>query len=1321
MKAILKSGAVAPALLFCLSTLAVGAMVSASGIPSPAAQPLSPKTTTPTAIYGAQFAPAQPRLATSIWLNRLGKLFQASTAESTPTIWSTVPNQASAGGLELVAKVLTARGAIDPGQEFPIVLEYKTGDTGAAAATIELSLHEAAVYERATPAAASGNGTAASPLTFTLAALAPNSSGKIIVEARAKTLQQDPEVMWKDISSRVVLKVAGQSDITLKTRGPKVTTLKTARLGDRPFPVVMVQYQDIKHCTGADERGGLPTDPNDTCVEAHTATTLDAKVNSKTSGSSLYQLYQDMSFGQIYPNGLIAPAADTPDTNFDPAYVHKFSALAPGGACVSGVTLAAAHGTPVYAKRIEGGWYTLPGNQAYYGSDKAGPEGVKGQAGAPNQGIDDACGPIAKVVYDAASLADPDIDYNDFDTDKDGTVDFFNLMFAGDGGNGNLSTTGLNNVWPHKTDLRAYYTDADGQTGYVSNDQLKNHFDQPLYWKTAARQQMTTDPASGIKVFVQVGPYNVNPEDANEFVSVVGHEYGHSLNLPDYYSTTARETFGTWNLMATDYFHFYPAYDRARLGWIVPRKLQSGEVSLRESKTDTGEIHWARPDGTPYVLRGEGIHNGDVYKVNLPTALLIDTVPSGSHAWFSGSGNDFGCPGHYLDVFLPAMAQTASASAVTLKFKSLYEMEWDYDYGFVLVSTDDGKTFTSLASKNGTTIASNFNPNTNGCLTNYNNGITGVSGDGANNAANPHRQTSVTDPAGINSYPPAAFIDDEFDMSSVKGKSVVLRFAYSTDPGLAKRGWFIDDVTVTADDKTIYSSDFEGGREPDSLFPRNWQLASTTDGVDTEHAYYLELRDRLSNDFDGKGEAGRGTPTWEPGVSLLITDENHGYGNTGVDDPPAQSPVDSNPVPGADAPNLDDAAFTLTRPSFNGCTHIDNYTDAAGPDGMWKLPGNLKFTVTAMSNIVGAAAMGVAPATPGSVTLLAEVNPDCTLQLLPPELSIASGYEDPDSNGNYNLSWTRPAGSVGPDTLQEATVFATLLEDDAEGGLGKWVATTTGTGAMNWAANTLKKRGGSNSFRGTYTNGSDGPTPPVAPPVEPPTPRNAPAALLTLKDAIAIPSDGETKLSYWDFFINEGDDSVILEATADDGATWDILNQSNRSELAPDAAPAVASEALSQHVFSLAAYAGRSIKLRYRMQSGGEDRAGSVPFGWFVDDIKVETSNFKDLLVKTPATAAAIAGRGTGAYFYRVKTAYPAFGSSVLPSDYSNVVMLTVKDGVVAVPTPGTGGNPTPVPGIGGVAPITSTARGGRFGGSLGGGLLILLAAGAALRRRRIH
>lgn len=1129
-----------------------------------------------------------------------------------------------AQSVKVTAKFNSAYGWVKPGEAYPFFVNYEAGAAGATSATIRVTFPSSAVYVSSSPAASSGIGSASSPLTFNLGALAPNASGKLVIHARALDLTQDPEIVWKDLSATATLSatVAGiaQPIVSSKTMGPKVTTLQTARYGERPFPVVMVQYQDIKRCTG-------PGQPYTECTGDHTAMALDAAVNSRTSGKSLWQLYQEMSFGQLSPNGQVRPAVGSTTKAFDPTYKHKFSSMQPSGVC-TGTTLAAVAATPLYANRIENGWYTLPGTQGYYGADKTGHALLGAVTGQGLLfGIDDACGPTGKIVYDAASLADPDLDYNDFDTDKDGVVDFFNLMFAGDGGNGSTTTTGINNVWPHKSDLRYYFKDANGETGYVSNDQLRNHEGQLMYWTDATRKSMTTSAASALPVFVRVGPYNVNPESAVEKMSVIAHEYGHSLGLPDFYSTGSRETMGSWELMGSDYAQFMTVFSRQDLGWIVPVDATDGLYTLRESKKDTGTITWKRPDGTPYVLTGAGIHNADALRVGLPGVKLIDSVPSGTRAWHSGSGNDFGCPGHTLDIYLPDLEQYANAGAVTLSFKSLYEIEWDWDYGFVLASTDGGQTWKSLVSKKGTTL-DGFNPNNAECYTTYGNGITGVSGD-KNDLTNIDRVTP--------SYPAAQWIDDEFDLTPYKGQKLLLRFSYFTDAAAAKRGWFIDDLKITADAATVYTSDFETSDENTRLFATGFSRVSSSDGVDLDHAYYIEMRDRVGWDKDGKNQSDRGTPAWAPGVAILYTDENHGYGNTSADGVPAQTVVDSQPQPGNETPNLDDAAFTTTMgdDKFNGCTHVDNYVPSEG--GTWKLPNGLSLTVRAIDGLSSDGATSNAVA-----TVIADVTPDCTVVVQPPVLSFGAGHTDPETDGVVDLKWTRPAGAVGPDEIQEATALNTLVDDNAEAGLSKWVTSTTGVGAFAWETSQVKKSSGSYSFWGRAAEGA-----------------TDASAVLTYSQPVSIPAAGTATLTFSDWYMNEGDDSVAVEVSDDGGATWSPVYEGNRSALAPDAATAFATEQLTAQSVNLAAYKGMTINLRFRFIAGAENRAGSTPLGWYVDDVKIDTANWASV-ANSAATSYSRAVSGSGTYFYRVRTNFPA-GPVGVPSPWSNVVTTAVQ------------------------------------------------------------
>lgn len=1169
--------------------------------------------------------------------NRLLRLsaLAAAAAAAVLTVSSSVAVSSS-----VQARYVTSRGWVQPGETYPFTIKYVATDASTAVLTVRLPASAYFVSSSPPP-----DSSSISQATYDVAGL----SGQIVVNARAATLVEDPEVIWKKISATAELLADGQTYSSM-TNGPRVTELESAKFGDRPFPVINVQYQDVKHCTA-------PGVPFSECLNAHPVSKVDEVMNSRTSGRSVWQHYNDISLGQLNPQGTVA-AAGKGTVPFTGSGQHKFARLAPNGACTGatqagpgadGAGTGGQDGRATYLNRIEDGWYLLPGTQTFYGSDRSGHALAGALTGVGLLfGIDDACGPTGKLAYDAASLADPDLDYNDFDSDRNGLVDFFEIIFAGDGGHGRTTRSGINNVWPHSSSVEYYFSDANGQKGYVSNDQLRNLQEQPLWWTDATRTQMTTSNlGDALKVYVRVGPYNVNEERSFDRISVLSHEYGHSLGLPDFYSFGSRSTFGGWELMATDQAQFMTGYTRQKLGWIVPQTLTSGEVTLRESKFDTQSIKWRRPDGTPYELSGPEVHNADLFRVRMPNAPLIDTVPDGVQAAFSGKGNNFNCPpeqGHGLLINLPDMQLHGDATAATLKFKTLYEMEWDYDYGFVLVSTDGGETWTSLSSKKGTTI-SNFNPN-NGqgpgpeCNARWNNSITGVSGR-PNTTTNPDRVAG--------SYPAAAWIDDEYDLTPYKGQQLLVLLGYCTDPALLKRGWFVDSLSVSAAKSsgsvTLYETSFEASQasqDRSRLFPQGkagWSILSTADGGSADHSYYLELRDRISWDFNGNGQNDRGPISWQPGVSMVYTNEATGYGNTDGANPPHQTPVDAAPQPGNQTPVLDDAAFNLARPNFNGCTHIDNYVDPDGPDEHWKMPDSLKFAVT---DITGLSTDGNPPVGPATVTLIAELNPNCDLEIAAPELSIGADYEDPDTDGVYTLSWTRPVGAVGPDTLQEATVFSILLQDNAESGLGKWVTTTTSAGSFAWQASGAKTHGGANSFWGRNAEGA----------------ANT-ASLLTSKDPLAVPTTGSTTLSFWDFHVNEGDDSVVLEVTADNGGTWETLHQAARSALAPDAAIALESEPMVFHEFDLAEYAGQMIKLRFRVQAGPENRAGSTPFGWYVDDIKIETNNFAELLT-TADTSAELVDKPAGTYYYRVNTRYPAGPTATIASPWSNIVTATV-------------------------------------------------------------
>jgi immune inhibitor A len=904
--------------------------------------------------------------------------------------------------LALRASYVSSVGWVKPGDGYPFrVFVTNAMTTAATNVSVTIAAPPSSTFLQATPLNAGESATVgASSITWTIGTIpAATAAGPmvrtLVVTARAASLSSDAEVVWKDLSTTATLTYTGQpATIRSTTHGPKVIPpsggFETARYGDKPFPIVPVEYVDL-------ERQSNETWDND-------ADKLNTVVNDPEFVGSTFNLYQEMSYGQLFPQGSVPSAGIAAATfsGYAPGYNFTTPDRAdPTNAACRGATAAEAPGvigSAAFDTRIQDGWYQLPGTTEYYGGDFP-------VFTSLTIAIDSACGPLGKSVFDAAQISDPEIDYNQFDSDKDGVVDFFMLVFVGCGGNGASQVAALceyfgnqapfyDNIWPHSSSLEAQFRDAaTGLRGYISDDQLKSLSEVPQCWTSAARLQFTDCAANGgtgvdaLPVYVRVGPYNVNPETVFQSASVISHEYGHHLGLPDFYDSSG-SLYADLNLMASDYSQHMTIFSKQELGWVVPDYIQPGQSTTisgwDEIKSDTGAIHWQRPDGSPYTLStGSGdqnIHNGQAYGLKLPGRILINEVPSGSRAWWSGRGNDFGCSptgAHNLDLALPELASVDPGAQVTIEFNSSWDIEWDYDYGFVLTSTD-GANYTSQVSANGYTTDGAFNPNDSGCLADLNNGLTGTSGAWAQGEP----VVTAARAPNLNDYSHGApFLADGYDISELAGEEgAVVRFSYYTDGGFDRPGWFIDDIVVKVNGTPVYTSDFETDAESDRLFPGGcsadgFKVAATcTDGwgwitagaaQSADHAYYLELRDQSGFDFNGHGQSDRGDTGWQPGLFLEYTDEAHGYGNNGTPAPPAQHYIDSDPVPGTDCgepPYANCADISFTNGSDNHFSdaktadqpggYVNSFTDpdSAYGDGFWHFDhGCLTLDVTSMA------------------------------------------------------------------------------------------------------------------------------------------------------------------------------------------------------------------------------------------------------------------------------------------------------------------------------------------------------------------------------------
>jgi immune inhibitor A len=165
-----------------------------------------------------------------------------------------------------------------------------------------------------------------------------------------------------------------------------------------------------------------------------------------------------------------------------------------------------------------------------------------------------------------------------------------------------------------------------------------------------------------------------------------------------------------------------------------------------------------------------------------PVTEQIADPYEGEYFYYSGSGND-------LDNLMYNTYTLAAGSSLSAMANVQIEIDWDYAY--LVVSTDGGATWDNVA----TNLSTNTDPNGQ----NFGNGITG----------NSHGWVTLT-----------------ADLSAYTG-DVMLGFRYWTDVAAVEPGFMVDNIMITG-----YPTD---GAEEDT----GWTYAGFSRTTGTESAYYF--------------------------------------------------------------------------------------------------------------------------------------------------------------------------------------------------------------------------------------------------------------------------------------------------------------------------------------------------------------------------------------------------------------------------------------------------------------------------------------------------
>jgi immune inhibitor A len=393
------------------------------------------------------------------------------------------------------------------------------------------------------------------------------------------------------------------------------------------------------------------------------------------------------------------------------------------------------HGTFTVAGDIAE-WVKLDMPESWYGADSD-PENV----------TDDLTGPVWRVARDAVAkfaAENPDFPWADYDNENpygisgddfyqaDGYVDHLILIHAGSDQSAGGGAQGSDSIWAHSGDILERTSGGPG--------------DGPGYLVPGTAGQ---GPA---QTGIWVSAYTINPEDGDP--GVFCHEFGHDLGLPDEYdysSTTGDASSGFWTIMSSGSWlgrqwglgsqpSAMNVWDKYALGFVTPKVVKRGATATMKLQ--------------PAAIGAAG-STGVIIPLPKRKHVIALSGKDGALEWYSDMGNDLD------DRLTTTSAVTVPAGDLAvLTLRTWYDIEENYDYGYVRVSDDGGVTWATVQSPGNTVEVQpgEF-------------ALTGTDTE--------HWADTMT-----------------YDLSAYAGKSVLLQFRYYTDGGVANNGWEVTDVKV---------------------------------------------------------------------------------------------------------------------------------------------------------------------------------------------------------------------------------------------------------------------------------------------------------------------------------------------------------------------------------------------------------------------------------------------------------------------------------------------------------------------------------------------
>jgi immune inhibitor A len=464
------------------------------------------------------------------------------------------------------------------------------------------------------------------------------------------------------------------------------------------------------------------------------------------------------------------------------------------------------------------GWIQVPHSLYWYGADPC-PGRLSGSPSMEDAGAIPGAGGVGSFVADAieaARRARPELDWAAFDKDKDGLLDHLWIVHAGLG---------------------------QEQGATLLN---RTEYGEGTLWSSSGMLGKPVDVAPGLKV----GQVILLPENAG--ATVLAHEFAHRLGADDLYNiaSTGEPSTGVWTLMSDSWLGVPggtapQAFDPWHLdlwGWLDPLVI-----------SDPAQEYVVKVGQTSRFPGGEGVYRG--VRIDLPAGTsALPAKPSQSWYWWGGQRD---ATDSMMTLARPVKVPTGSPA---LRFSLAYSIEQGWDFLFVQISDDGGKTWKILTNSS-TTCKS---------AAGWMGGASGLPEDLCAAGAGGFTGKSA-------GYP--ALVPQSFDLSAYADKEILVRFRYFTDTAWTEDGPFLDDVAIAAGQQTVFSDGAESG-EP------TWVLTGDfhrSDGALTyPQSYYLQWR---NTGADGGFDSILARPDWAPGpmaTGLLVWYSNGRYTSNNI-------------------------------------------------------------------------------------------------------------------------------------------------------------------------------------------------------------------------------------------------------------------------------------------------------------------------------------------------------------------------------------------------------------------------------------------------------